>query len=274
MPFFIGSKDEFHRYIGGYCRNKVHSITNKSKLLHKSLCEFCDQKAELQAAHMRGMERKEIIDLILNEYPLKNDEYIVDLDKFENMFVKLHEPINEHFYFLCSTCHKLYDAGQISEEEMSCKHKLRLKSFEKLNKQTNLVIKEKKSIVKRSVIKDYLKFDNQNIDNDFKLYKRDGETVQDYVKRLFPTLYNRNMLGEQILINLQDKDYCKEFFGIDFSLFESDNTKTRPGGHSRYYSNIRIGGKYFLCSQWWKSKFNIYETKLKEWVSLHFKEIV
>ena len=48
MSYFLGTKSDFHKYLGGYCRNKIHSITNKARASHNKICEYCNKEAELQ----------------------------------------------------------------------------------------------------------------------------------------------------------------------------------------------------------------------------------
>ena len=113
MSQFIGTKEDFIKYIGGYCRNKVNSITRNERLLHNKTCEHCGRtNIELESAHISGQERNIIIVNILETFFKVNDNYYnVDLNKFEQLFIDEQTPINEHFLFLCRSCHNQYDSN-------------------------------------------------------------------------------------------------------------------------------------------------------------------
>lgn len=251
MGTFIGSKLEFKKYFGGYCRNKVHEITNPNRKSRNGICEYCKNKAELQAAHLQGLERVKLIDLILDEFFKKgSDEYLVDLDNFEKEFVKAHQPIDKNFHFLCSKCHSKYDRGLIRETDI-----LRVKDGN-LKKLEIIEDKPKEQLYSNNSIK--------NVNND--LYKNENETIQDYVKRLLDNLMSNNLLSKEMISQLQNKEYCKIAFDINYPLLEQDINKIRPAGKARYYTTFKLQNKYYVCKEWWKDNFLVYEKKLKAWV--------
>ncbi|OJV63477.1 MAG: hypothetical protein BGO41_11675 [Clostridiales bacterium 38-18] len=129
MPRFIGNRDDFHKYIGPRVRNRVQQITLGEKKQANKTCAHCNKvDVELEAAHVHGKSRKAIIDLILEKYSknrLFREDYLdVDLDKFEEELILLHQPINEFFIFLCRECHIKYDSV---ENETSSNNKYKLK---------------------------------------------------------------------------------------------------------------------------------------------------
>lgn len=111
MASFIGTFDEFIKYINPRAKNVVNSITRNYKS-EKGKCEHCGSTANtLEAAHVTGRERPKIIEEILDEF--RNGEIItVDLEVFENLFLQAHDPINEIILVLCRTCHNEYDSKQ------------------------------------------------------------------------------------------------------------------------------------------------------------------
>ena len=121
MANFRGTKVEFHKYFGGYCKNKINSMTSKLRKEQNGTCEYCGEHDELEAAHIQGQERKVIIDSILNEYVDNNGIIDIDVNSFEYEFEKRHLPINQHFYFLCKQCHRKYDNGEIADEKIFTK---------------------------------------------------------------------------------------------------------------------------------------------------------
>lgn len=114
MPcMFTGSFNQFIKYIGPTCRNKVQIITRSLKK-KVAACECCGKKTVLHAAHLKGFERVEIIKSILDSYYLAaTDMYVVNVDEFEQKFMDAHKPYEDMFYFICQDCHKAYDGDDI-----------------------------------------------------------------------------------------------------------------------------------------------------------------
>jgi hypothetical protein len=108
MPSFIGSKEEFKRYVGPLLRNLVQQLTKKHKA-EIGRCQHCGSAESLEAAHIRGRDRGEIIDGILRHYTV-NDVVTIDLRKFERHFRVEHHLVDETILILCRSCHRKYDA--------------------------------------------------------------------------------------------------------------------------------------------------------------------
>lgn len=251
MGTFFGNKEEFKKYFGVYCRNKVHEITNPYRKSCGGICEYCKKKSELQAAHIRGFERVKLIESILDKSFKKGDnEYLVDLDKFENEFIEAHKPIEQKFHFLCSACHAKYDQDLLSEEQI-----LSGKGI-KTNSLSGNKVNSKSSQSSNSI---------PIVDNG--LYKNEDESIQNYVKRLLENLFFNNLLSEELINQLQNKEYCKLAFDINYPLLEQDVSKIKPAGRARYYTTFKLDNKYYVCKEWWKDNFSVYERKLKDWVS-------
>lgn len=110
----------------------------------------------------------------------------------------------------------------------------------------------------------------QIIINDIKIdiYPQEKESVQDFVKRTFTKLITNNLLREDVLKKLFDKYYCKDNFGIQYALLQTDWTKCIDNaGYERYWKTFKIDNKYFCCSQWWKELENNYIDKLADWLN-------
>ena len=118
MAFFTGTKEEFHRYIGPRLRNIVQQITKKRKIENPA-CEHCDAKGELEAAHVKGNERRDIVDRILKESTDLNlssgGVCTVVLETFEDRFKGEHKPLEKSILLLCGDCHRKYDSGSVSQ---------------------------------------------------------------------------------------------------------------------------------------------------------------
>lgn len=108
---FIGSFDEFKRYVGPKCRNEVNIFCKSERKKHNGICEYCGAKHELQSAHVT--ERPVIIKTILdNDYRIGADLYEVNLEEFFLKFKNAHMPISDNIFFLCKKCHNMLDKDQ------------------------------------------------------------------------------------------------------------------------------------------------------------------
>jgi transcription elongation factor Elf1 len=115
MAIFTGTSEEFDRYIGPRLKNVVNAITKKHKAA-AGACEHCGAGGVLEAAHVAGRERTEIIDLLLRaESP--SHEVEVDLNQFEAEFKFEHQPIEKAILVLCRSCHQKYDSRVSSVAE-------------------------------------------------------------------------------------------------------------------------------------------------------------
>ena len=107
MASFVGTKEEFKRYIGPMLRNLVQQLTKKRKK-EVGRCEHCQTTENLEAAHIHGKDRGALIDKILNKYTT-NSMVTIDLADFEQHFRNEHHEIDKTILILCRTCHKNYD---------------------------------------------------------------------------------------------------------------------------------------------------------------------
>ena len=113
MPTFTGTNQEFKRYIGPRLRNFVQIITKKHRATIGA-CEHCGRGENLEAAHIKGRDRNQIIDLLLSAVSAES-ELTVDLQAFERAFKIEHEPVEKAILILCRQCHKTYDS-EVSPE--------------------------------------------------------------------------------------------------------------------------------------------------------------
>jgi hypothetical protein len=108
MASFIGTRKEFKRYIGPRLRNLVNLLT-KNHRIRAASCNHCGAKERLESAHVRGRERNQIIDVLLEGFT-HNEIITIDLEIFERKFVAEHDPIDKTILILCRDCHLKYDA--------------------------------------------------------------------------------------------------------------------------------------------------------------------
>jgi 5-methylcytosine-specific restriction endonuclease McrA len=115
---------EFHKFIEPKIRNDIQTLTKREKRKFNNICQDCGKQTELEAAHLKGYDRVRIVNEILKKYMINEKEQIiqVDLDRVTNEILEAHKPINEHFRFLCSECHRKYDKEEEKVANQS-KHK-------------------------------------------------------------------------------------------------------------------------------------------------------
>jgi hypothetical protein len=122
MASFLGTKEDFNTYIGPRIRNLVNQIAKKDRDARNGICQHCGEKAKLDSAHKHGKGRKTLIEMALKDFD-KGPYIEVDLTKFEELFIKYHQPINETFLFLCRKCHNEYDRNYDPEIDHNGKEK-------------------------------------------------------------------------------------------------------------------------------------------------------
>lgn len=100
------------------------------------------------------------------------------------------------------------------------------------------------------------------------LTKQEGESVQDFVKKIMRLLLNNNLLSQQEVENLQDKEYCKKTFYLQFPLLRNVSEGYKDtSGRGRYWSKEIFGSNFYVCSQWWKDHHATYLVKLNRWLT-------
>lgn len=110
---------------------------------------------------------------------------------------------------------------------------------------------------------------------DIKIYpfRYPAESIQDYVKRLLTRMYERGDLPKEEIERLQNLDYSKIMFGINYPLLITDyNDIFDLYGHARYWINFKLAEKYYVCSQWWKDHERQYNYNHRPMGSAHFRQ--
>ena len=80
--------------------------------------------------------------------------------------------------------------------------------------------------------------------------------IQPLIQALMKTLLDDfpGLLNKRYLRNLMDEDYCKRNWGLQLgghALLRRFEDGRMISGHDRYYTKV-YGGRYYVCSQWWK----------------------
>ena len=129
MARFIGTIEDYEKFIGPRIRNIVNTLAKSERNKKNGICEFCKKKSELQSAHKHGKGRKELIYEAMKKYD--NGSYLdIDLEECETEIIELHKPLNQVFYFLCMECHRKYDSKSIVDENEESNNDFSVKKIE------------------------------------------------------------------------------------------------------------------------------------------------
>jgi len=114
MATFVGTLDEFIKFLGPMVRNRIQQVTKAHKRALENVCQGCHRTKELQAAHVKDTDRNSMIRAVLQQYIVNEPENIsCDIAEALAKIMDAHEPLEKSFKFLCEKCHKQYDAGTL-----------------------------------------------------------------------------------------------------------------------------------------------------------------
>ena len=179
MAQFIGTNREYHDFIGPRIRNVVQRITLTEKKKCNNVCAHCKKEnVELESAHIHGNERKRIVENILSKYKI-DSHFEIDIGKVENEIIQAHYPISKNFYFLCRSCHKIYDS-KYSEDEIYDEVK---------NEDTKLIINKQKQ--KLEILND-IDIEVEKIRNKLPKWFRNKNQYNSKIMYAFLKLYENN----------------------------------------------------------------------------------
>lgn len=251
MAQFIGTEKEFNTYIGPRMRNLVQSMSKGLKQKAGNVCERCGRTSpSLDAAHVHGRERKDIIAQTLKEYERDGLYVIPDLDEFEEKFKKAHEPIRDTFLILCRDCHREYDgergSGERSAARVDDSAEVRISHLGEERMGSGSVA-------------------STACGSEIDEHPRNGESFQNYVRRTLRRIFANGMIADAELELLQQGEYSKRTFGLALPLLVKGLSNTEVSGHVRYWKDP-VFKDYYACSQWWKQNIPMHEEKFAAWV--------
>ncbi len=85
-----------------------------------------------------------------------------------------------------------------------------------------------------------------------------NESIQDFVRYVLRMMFKNNLIPSDEISSLLNKEYSKKVFHVYFPLIQENKTK-------RYWSEL-FGNRYYVCSQWDKSKTELYAQKIASWL--------
>ena len=236
MASFIGTKEEFKRYIGPMLRNLVQQLTKKHKI-EVGRCEHCGISENLEAAHKHGKDRCSLIDTILNNHT-NNNIVTIDLSSFEQCFRDEHKKIDDTILILCKACHSAYDSSLKMNNEFDLKYPISTKNNPENIQET------------------WEKYEGQKTDK--RIF-----TNKEIQRRISAAAQKLSTIELEKLCSPQ---YSKETFNINFPLFVkipkniSTNSKDKilkdHKGRSRWtlkYIFEKEGFLYAITTQWYKN---------------------
>ena len=81
-------------------------------------------------------------------------------------------------------------------------------------------------------------------------HRVDGMLIGEYVQKLIKRLFNENKISESELLKLQEQEYCKINFDLNYPMF---NKSREP--RERYYTNEITKG-YHLTNDWYERNWD------------------
>ena len=90
------------------------------------------------------------------------------------------------------------------------------------------------------------------------------KNLQDFVKYAVQKLLETDSLTDEDLQNLENKEYCKKVFNLNYPLLSKDKfAYAEDKKHPRYYAKSGFFVKeYYLCNHWFEKD----EEKFSEWL--------
>ena len=232
MASFVGTLDEFIRYINPRVKNVINGISRAYKT-EVGQCEHCGSvDAVLEAAHVTGRERPVIIEEVLSDF-INGEIITVDLDVFEARLKAAHEPIDKIIKVLCRPCHIQYDNSGNQPSTPSS-----VETLETSQGEINDLI------ITNSDITNYLR---ENVPN----------FPSDEIENLLSSEHCRCMFGVHFSILKETP--------VDASI-EEIREYARVNGYNRWSTQnpILVNGRQFLVLTQWYEKNRTLFVKWKE----------
>ncbi|MFV0174920.1 hypothetical protein OBK14_11495 [Empedobacter falsenii] len=248
MAFIQGTLEEVYTFLGPRTSDIVTQLARphrKKNGIRKSCGELnndgsiCKQYTGLHAAHLKGRERKILIQEILEEFGEKitNITYKIDLNLFEEEFKKKHENFHDVIKFMCPKHHKNYDLNN---------------GIDSSKEDPIIDFEEIEEIIEISEL-------IENEDPLDTLLKN-----KDFVLSAFEKIKLMNNQDE-IILTITDPEKCKQLFNLDFAILIEIN-KITEDLHRRYYSKDifidHYGNEYKITNHWFKLQIEAFENWL------------
>lgn len=240
MAYLEGTLDEIYKYLGPRTSDIVTQLARphrKNEYGNRKSCiePGCKQYTGLHAAHLKGRERRVLIQEILNEFgDLKVDKtYRINLETFEEQFRKKHDDFSNVIQFMCPKHHKKYDLKN---------------GIADLDEKPILDLDEIEDVIKITQLLE----DNNSLDNLL--------SNKDYIVNKLEILQNIKNLDE-IIQTLTNPHKCKELFNIDFPILISEKLISEDQVrryYSKEYFKDKKGNIYKITNHWFKEQRDLF----------------
>lgn len=186
--------------------------------------------------------------------------YFSDFDKFNSYFVtpkanlSTESPIRE----LIEEANKLIDNEMISVNFISNEDFFNsivdptINNIDDDNDTSELFLRSMKLIqLDKRVLHTNDKKNNKRINTNTDKITIDGMKIGQFVQYNMRKLYEQNLVSENEIQKLQNKEYSKRTFDQNYEILRSqDKEITGTDGRNRYYTSEKFFGSYYLNSQW------------------------
>jgi len=75
--------------------------------------------------------------------------------------------------------------------------------------------------------------------------------IGQFISKTFKELFEKNLLNEEEIKNLKDKNYSKRIFNISYPvLIDKNENRYDKCGRARYWADV-FDEKYYVCNDWY-----------------------
>lgn len=83
--------------------------------------------------------------------------------------------------------------------------------------------------------------------------------IGQFVQHCFRDAYSKNLISENEILNLQNPEYSKTNFNLNFEVLRYKTRSTTDfNGRNRYYKRELFCDNYYLCSQWITAQWDLF----------------
>jgi len=249
MAFLEGTLDEIYTYLGPRTSDIVAQIARPFRKVngHRISCGVenedgskCKQYTGLHAAHLKGKERKILIQEILNDSAIKigEDVYRIELELFEVEFRKKHDKFLDVVKFMCPKHHKQYDLRNGIDHTQESQ------------------IMDREEIEEMFEINELIEEENLSFEDIKSLLNN-----KEFILYAFEEIKGKDNF-EEIILTLTDVEKCKKLFKLNFPVLIAISD-INDELYRRYYSNefltAQNGVKYKITNHWFKTQRELFE---------------
>lgn len=252
-PVFTGSKKALERYLGP----TLHQLVEETSSKNPRRCQRC-KSGHIDLMRRKAVDSRAVIEAAL-EFHRQGDRYFVNLEQLEQHLIEVYREQVAATPVLCRECLRRRQLALVRESYKF--PDLSVYKTPELKLGPNLVSSgpvETRTVVSEGLEK--LCFTASEFES-FRSMK-----IGKLVCHTLPRMIRSNGLSEGVIIKLQDPEYCKMMFDVNFPVliklprYASKDTGKDKHGRQRYYVQAVKwkGSGYLITSQWSAGSHELY----------------